>query len=98
MHLDIITPESKVFSGSINSVQFPGLNGSFQVLENHAPIISSLKEGVLKIAISEALNKEAIESLHKTVKVSDSNQSELLVAIKGGVMEMSNNKIIVLAE
>ena len=48
MHLEIITPESKIFSGEAEAVQFPGIDGLFQVLNNHAPIISALgkTEGV----------------------------------------------------
>ncbi len=49
MTLDILTPEQSVFSGEITLVKVPGTNGSFEVLENHAPIISSLDKGALKI-------------------------------------------------
>ena len=45
MHLEIITPENTVFEGEVSSATFPGSNGSFQVLNNHAPIISSLGKG-----------------------------------------------------
>lgn len=47
MKLEIITPEKKVFTGEVKSVTLPGVLGLFTVLENHAPIISSLKEGRL---------------------------------------------------
>ena len=49
MHLEILSPEKKVFSGEADSVQFPGTTGSFQVLNNHAPLIASLKEGKIKV-------------------------------------------------
>ena len=42
MILEIITPEKQVFSGEVTSVQFPGINGGFEILNNHAPIISTL--------------------------------------------------------
>ena len=48
MQLDILTPERKVYSGEASSVTLPGTEGSFQVLNHHAPIISSLKAGVVK--------------------------------------------------
>ena len=48
MFLEIFTPDKKVFSGTINSVQVPGSKGSFSVLEYHAPIISSLEHGRIK--------------------------------------------------
>ncbi len=46
MHLEILTPEKKVFEGEVTVVTFPGADGSFQVLDNHAPLISLLKEGL----------------------------------------------------
>jgi len=49
MQLDILTPEGKVFSGKVDSVILPGSLGQFQILKNHAPLIASLKEGVVKI-------------------------------------------------
>ena len=48
MKLEIITPESNVFSGDTKSVSLPGLDGIFQVLNNHAPVISALKKGDLR--------------------------------------------------
>jgi F-type H+-transporting ATPase subunit epsilon len=47
MYLEIITPDRKVFEGEVDAATFPGSDGSFQVLNNHAPIISSLAKGDL---------------------------------------------------
>jgi F-type H+-transporting ATPase subunit epsilon len=49
MNLEILTPEKKVFSGDVYGVQLPGITGSFEVLEKHAPLVSALKAGRLKI-------------------------------------------------
>jgi F-type H+-transporting ATPase subunit epsilon len=49
MYLEVITPEKKVFEGDIISATFPGANGSFQVLNNHAPLISTCTTGVVKV-------------------------------------------------
>ncbi len=49
MHLEIVTPEKKLYSGDIEIVQLPGSNGSFEILENHAAIVSTLAEGTLKV-------------------------------------------------
>ena len=49
MVLEILTPEKKIFSGEVYGVQLPGINGLFEVLDKHAPIISALKEGKIKI-------------------------------------------------
>lgn len=78
MLLEIITPETKVFEGEVKSVLFPGTNGKFEVLNNHAPIISTLTKG--------------------QVRVIDNNNNTELFDINGGVIEMQNNKIIVLAD
>lgn len=77
MHLEIITPEKNIFSGEVEIVNLPGTDGSFGILENHAPIISTLKAGTIKVTQKD---------------------KELFFEIKGGVIEMNNNKIIVLAE
>ena len=45
MHLEILTPDRKVFAGEVTSARFPGADGSFEVLNNHAPLISALKAG-----------------------------------------------------
>jgi len=76
MFLEIVTPDQKVFEGEVLSASFPGTKGSFQVLENHAPIISSLEKG--------------------TIKVNTSNE-ESSFEVEGGVVEVSENKIAVLA-
>ena len=48
MHLEILTPEKKIFEGVVSLVTFPGADGSFQVMDNHAPLISLLKEGAVE--------------------------------------------------
>ena len=78
MQLEIITPEKRIFEGKVNSVLFPGTNGKFEILNNHAPIISNLTKG--------------------QIRVIDNNNKTQLFDINGGVMEMQNNKIIVLAD
>ena len=78
MYLEIVTPEEKLFTGEIKLVQLPGSKGSFEMLRNHAPIVSTLERGSIKIVTLEG--------------------KEQSFEIKGGVIEASNNKIIVLAE
>lgn len=95
MQLEIITPESKIFSGDVEAVQLPGLDGSFQVLKGHAPIISALSKGKVKVDLTNSF--EVTEKTSELIE-SDSNAKVIRVNIKGGVMEMLNDKIIVLAE
>ena len=49
MTLEILTPDKKIFSGDVYGVQLPGISGLFEVLDRHAPLVSALKAGSLKI-------------------------------------------------
>lgn len=95
MHLEIITPETKIFVGEAEAVQFPGIDGLFQVLNNHAPIISALGKGVIKIDLITPFERTEKSSI---LIEEDKNPKTIRVGIKGGVVEMLNNKVIVLAE
>lgn len=96
MQLEIITPEFKVFSGEVVAVQLPGLDGSFQVLKGHAPVISALQKGVVKVDLSKPFEVE--EKTNKLVVADKSNPKVIHISILGGVVELQNDKIIVLAE
>lgn len=60
MKLEIITPEKRLFDGKVKLVQVPGTKGSFEVLKNHAPLISTLTQGSIKV-ITEHNKQEFIE-------------------------------------
>lgn len=93
MTLNIISPEATLFSGEVTSVTLPGVDGSFQILNHHAPIVSILKEGVVKIgANSFHFSKDVAR---KFVKVDDKTYT---LAIKSGTIEMNDNKVIVLVD
>tara|TARA_B110000046_G_scaffold113818_1_gene121089 strand:+ start:16270 stop:16503 length:234 start_codon:yes stop_codon:yes gene_type:complete len=49
MFLEIVTPDQNIFKGDINSAIFPGFDGEFGVQENHAPIVATLKNGIIKV-------------------------------------------------
>ena len=93
MKLEIITPESNVFSGDAKSVSLPGLDGIFQVLNNHAPVISALKKGDLVVELEAPLSDE-----QKNDMIVVDSTEKIRVAINGGVAELNKNKLIVLAE
>jgi F-type H+-transporting ATPase subunit epsilon len=78
MFLEILTPDKKLFSGDAEYVDVPGEAGRTGILKNHAPLISALKAG--------------------QVKVRDLAKKEHLFDIKGGIMEVQNDKVVVLAE
>ncbi|HVK96680.1 MAG TPA: ATP synthase F1 subunit epsilon [Flavisolibacter sp.] len=79
MTLEILTPERKLFSSDVYGVQMPGISGSFEVLDKHAPLVSALKEGRLKI-------------------LRDKQNHTTNFQIKGGFVEVLNNKVTVLVE
>ncbi len=95
MQLEIITPESNLFSGEVIAVQLPGKDGLFQVLNNHAPIISALTKGTIKVDLAQPLKNA--KKLNKRVQVDASNKI-LTIDVDGGVVELTNNKLILLAE
>jgi F-type H+-transporting ATPase subunit epsilon len=93
MILEIVSPEALLFKGEVTSVSLPGVVGSFQILNNHAPIVSTLKKGTIKIvADSFSFKKEVVE---KFKKVNDQNYT---LDIDSGTIEMKDNKVIVLAD
>ncbi|MFN8323176.1 MAG: ATP synthase F1 subunit epsilon [Chitinophagales bacterium] len=53
MKLEILTPEKKLYSGEATMVQLPGVDGLFEILNNHAPIISALTKGSVKVKSAE---------------------------------------------
>lgn len=57
MTLEILTPEKKIYSGDVYGVQLPGIGGSFEVLDKHAPMVSALKAGSLKILVNKTTNE-----------------------------------------
>ena len=60
MHLEIVTPEKKIFEGDVTIATFPGSDGSFQIMNDHAPLISLLKDGVVEYKSKDATNQVKI--------------------------------------
>tara|TARA_B100001027_G_C16208157_1_gene303833 strand:+ start:539 stop:814 length:276 start_codon:yes stop_codon:yes gene_type:complete len=89
MYLEIISPESTVFQGNIMSVLVPGVNGEFEMLNNHAPVISILKEGFIKIKGNLDLDEEVNSLFEK-------KEESYWLKISSGTVEINNNKVIVL--
>ncbi len=59
MQLEILTPEKKLYSGDIYGIQLPGISGSFEVLEKHAPMVSALGKGNIKLLLDKSGNNTA---------------------------------------
>jgi F-type H+-transporting ATPase subunit epsilon len=78
LNISVLTPEKKLFEGIATLVEVPGTKGRFQILENHAPIVSDLTHGSIRIV--------------------QENQQETLFDINTGIIECTDNQIIVLIE
>ncbi|MDP5157497.1 MAG: F0F1 ATP synthase subunit epsilon [Flaviramulus sp.] len=92
MYLEIVSPEATLFNGEVTSVAVPGVNGEFEMLNNHAPIVSILKEGFVKISGSIEL-EDAVKN-----KFTKNDKGVTLLKINSGTLELKNNKLIVLAD
>lgn len=77
MYLEIRTPDKSVYSGEVSLVQLPGIDGLFEILEHHAPLVAALQKGRIKCQAQE---------------------ETLFFDINGGVTEVLNDKVLVLAE
>lgn len=78
MKLEILTPDKIVYEGDVASVTLPGTMGSFQILSDHAPIISTLEQGSI-----------TVQSTQKAIEI---------FSVKSGVVEVLDNKVVVLVE
>ena len=76
MDVQIITPDKSLYDGKADLVTVPGTSGSIGILNNHAPLVSPLKKGDVKVIL---------------------NEKEEFFQINGGVIEVSKNKVVVLA-
>lgn len=76
MFVEIINPDKTIFSGDVELIQLPGKDGSFEILNNHAALISVLKKGKIKIV--------------------EKDKKPEFIEINGGVIEVQNNKSLIL--
>ncbi|MCU0381378.1 MAG: ATP synthase F1 subunit epsilon [Chitinophagaceae bacterium] len=56
MQLEILTPEKKLYAGEVYGIQLPGISGSFEILEKHAPMVSALGRGTMKVLMDKSGN------------------------------------------
>ncbi len=94
MQLDILTPEKKVYSGKVIYVEMPGIDGYFGVLDNHAAMISALKEG--KITVEQEKPMNITDSIEKFLV--DVEKKRFTMDVKGGIAEIFQNKVIILLD
>ncbi|MES2777203.1 MAG: ATP synthase F1 subunit epsilon [Bacteroidota bacterium] len=83
MNLEILTPEKKLYSGDVYGVQLPGISGLFEVLDKHAPIVSALGKGTVKVlvdktsTVSYTINGGFVEVLNNKASVLVEGASEV---------------------
>ena len=79
MKLNIITPDNVLYAGeNVYLVQLPGVEGSFEIMNHHAPLISVLKKGKVKVEVK--------------------GENPLFFEVNGGVIEVLDNHVLILAE
>ncbi|MBR6160968.1 MAG: ATP synthase F1 subunit epsilon [Bacteroidales bacterium] len=78
MKLEIRTPDKSVFSGEVTLVQMPGIDGLFEILDHHAPLVAALQKG--------------------RIKIEDASKQQQFFDINGGVAEVLDGNVLVLAE
>jgi len=92
MTIEIVSPEAILLQSEVTSVYLPGINGDFEMLNNHAPIVSLLKKGTIKIQgkfeIDEAFQDKFIQG----------KKEYTYLEIESGTIEMSDNKVIILID
>jgi len=97
MYLEIVSPEATLFSSEVDSVVVPGVNGEFEMLTDHAPIVSILKEGTIRIN-THTQSHLVFDELHAHVIPHNDDKKVLTVSINSGTIEMKDNKLIILAD
>ncbi|MFK5959316.1 MAG: F0F1 ATP synthase subunit epsilon [Lutibacter sp.] len=92
MILEIVSPEATLLKTDVDLISVPGINGEFQMLNNHAPIVSLLVKGLIKFKGENVNIDEQYESKFLN------NKGEYTLPIKSGTIEMKENKVIILTD
>jgi F-type H+-transporting ATPase subunit epsilon len=93
MKLEIISPEATLYQGDATAVALPGVDGSFQLLENHAPIVSILREGEVRL---KGFDVKKVPS--SFVHLFTTKGSDTVLGIKSGTVEMKQNNLVLLVD
>lgn len=94
MNIKILTPELVVFEGEVESVLLPGELGEFHILNDHAPVVSSLRKGKVKLITNNIEN----EAYAKFFTAEPQRNKCFSFTINGGVIEFNNNTGIILCD
>lgn len=97
MKISVLTPEREIFQGTVTSVKVPGTLGEFQILNNHAPIVSSLEPGVIHVVTAQGEYRYFDEESGE-IKTAQEPGKVLDFKISGGFVEVLNNEISLLVQ
>jgi len=92
MKVEIVSPDGKLLDSQAELVSLPGIDGAFEILDNHAPLIALLKEGVIRLKGKDIRIDEDAEDKFERLK------DEIRLKINGGTIEMNNNRLIILVD
>lgn len=95
MRISVLTPEKEIFSGTIVSVKVPGVSGEFQVLKNHAPIVSALEKGKVTI-VTAAGGYSYFDEVSGDILKENEPGKVLTYDISGGFIEVLKNEVSLL--
>ena len=97
MNIAILTPEKEIFRGTIKSIKVPGTLGQFQVLRNHAPIVSSLEKGKVEIVTSLGEYRYYDDESGNILTAEEAGRT-IIFNITGGFIEVLKNEIVLLIQ
>lgn len=97
MNITVLTPTRKIFEGAVKSVKVPGSMGQFQILNNHAPIVSSLDAGTVEIVTSDGPH-QYFDNESGTIQEGLGAGKKIKYQITGGFVEVLNNEVSLLIQ
>lgn len=97
MNIAVLTPDRQIFQGPINSVKVPGALGEFQILKNHAPIVSSLGAGQVEIVTGDGVYSY-YDEVTGGPQTSSRAGEKLVYQIESGFIEVLNNEVSLLIQ
>ena len=95
MNITVLTPERALFEGAIVSVKVPGVAGEFQILQNHAPIVSALEAGKVTIVTADGVHRFFDEASGDLVEAQEAGK-RLEYQVEGGFVEVLGNEVSLL--
>ena len=97
MTISILTPDRTVFTGNVSRIALPGADGSFQILDNHAPLVSSLTGGRVELLTGPGPYSYYDADREDSVEDTTPNR-KLTFSIDGGFVEVLNNEVNLLVQ